>query len=63
MKTGRSENAGPRRILSGLLVVLGAVLIFLAPETWAGVVLLSLGVVVELIGMVLGHRLSHDHLP
>lgn len=45
-----------RRYLALLLTVLGALLIFLAPETWIGVVLLMLGVSVEIVGALLGHR-------
>ena len=39
-----------------LLIVLGAMMILLAPTTWAGVLLLVLGVSVELIGIVLKRR-------
>ena len=54
------ENIRSRRFASGFLVVLGALLILLAPgKTWFGVVLLALGVVVELIGMVLAHPPGH----
>jgi hypothetical protein len=47
-----------RRIVSVVFIVFGGILILLAPETWFGVVLLSLGVVVELAGMMLGHQPS-----
>lgn len=43
----------PRRILAGTFVVLGVVLMVLAPESPGGVALLIAGVVVELIGIVL----------
>lgn len=46
----------PRRVLAMLLVVLGGVLMYLAPEVWFGVVLLVLGVVVEAVGIALEHR-------
>ncbi len=46
----------PRRILAGFLVVLGGVLIFLAPEMWVGLVLLALGVAIELAGIALEHK-------
>ena len=39
-----------------LLVGLGILLIFLAPETWAGLLLLVLGISIELIGIALRHR-------
>jgi uncharacterized membrane protein YesL len=50
------EKTAARRLLAGVLVVLGAVLILLAPETWPGMVLLVLGVLLELIGMSLSHH-------
>lgn len=46
----------PRRILAGFLVVLGGVLLLLAPEMWAGLVLLVLGVVIELAGIALERK-------
>jgi drug/metabolite transporter (DMT)-like permease len=46
----------PRRVLATFLVVLGGVLIFLAPEMWAGVLLLVLGGAVELAGIALERR-------
>ena len=52
-----SENLRLRRFGSGLLAVLGVLLILLAPDkTWFGVVLLALGVALELIGMALAHH-------
>jgi len=45
-----------RRVLALLLVVLGGVLMFLAPEIWAGLVVLALGVVIELAGIALEHK-------
>lgn len=45
-----------RRPVAMLLLVLGAIAMFLAPETWAGVVLLALGVSLELVGIALRHR-------
>lgn len=45
-----------RRVLAGFLVVLGGLLIFLAPEMWAGVALLALGVVIELAGIALERK-------
>ncbi|HWR77672.1 MAG TPA: hypothetical protein VN283_10750 [Thiobacillus sp.] len=38
------------------LVVLGGVLMYLAPEMWAGLVVLVLGVVVELAGIALERK-------
>lgn len=46
-----------RRISAIALVVLGGMLIFLAPEqTVVGVVLVILGVVIETVGIALEHR-------
>ena len=45
-----------RRPVALLLIVLGAAMMFLAPETWAGLALLAVGVSLELIGIALRHR-------
>jgi len=45
-----------RRSVALLLIVFGAVVMFLAPETWAGAALLALGVALELVGIALRHR-------
>jgi uncharacterized membrane protein YccC len=45
-----------RRVLATFLVVLGGVLIFLAPEMWVGLVLLVMGALVELAGIAMEHR-------
>ena len=45
-----------RRVLAGVLVGLGGVLMVLAPEIWAGLLVLALGVVVELAGIALEHQ-------
>jgi len=48
----------PRRIVAGALVVLGAVLMFVAPETetLSGAIVLGLGVVIEIAGIALERR-------
>lgn len=51
-----SSKLRSRRLLAGFLVLLGAVLMFLAPEMWIGVVLLVLGVAIELAGIALEHK-------
>jgi drug/metabolite transporter (DMT)-like permease len=48
-----------RRPLAALLVILGAALLFLAPETWAGILLLILGVLLEVTGIAIKHRDQH----
>jgi len=45
-----------RRVLAVFLVVLGGVLMVLAPEIWAGLVVLVLGVVIELAGIALERK-------
>lgn len=45
-----------RRVLAVFLVVLGGVLMYLAPEIWAGLAVLGLGVVVELAGIALERK-------
>jgi hypothetical protein len=42
-----------RRTLSTLLVLFGAILIFLATEAWPGVLLVVTGISVELIAVIL----------
>jgi uncharacterized membrane protein YccC len=46
----------PRRALALFLVVLGGVLMFLAPPIWGGLVVLVLGVLLELAGIALEHH-------
>lgn len=51
--------SGKRRSRRGLalfLVVLGGVLMYLAPEMWAGLAVLALGVVIELAGIALERK-------
>jgi hypothetical protein len=47
-----------RRASSVILLVLGAVVMLFAPETWAGALLLILGVAIELIGIALERRIK-----
>ena len=51
-----SSKRRSRRVLAIFLVVLGGVLLFLAPEMWAGMVVLALGVLVELAGIALERK-------
>lgn len=50
------RNPRLRRTAAAILVVLGAILMFLAPEVWQGAVLLVLGIVLELLGIALEHK-------
>jgi drug/metabolite transporter (DMT)-like permease len=54
------RNPKTRRALSAALMVIGGVLIFLAPEDiGVGVLLLALGLVLEVVGTLM-HRQSGD---
>lgn len=50
------KNIRTRRTSAATLVALGAILMLIAPEIWAGLLLLILGVVLELAGIALGHK-------
>jgi len=45
-----------RRAIAVIMVVLGAILMFLAPEAWPGELVLILGVALELVGIGLEHK-------
>lgn len=50
------KNVRTRRSLSLALIVLGGVLLLLAPEDiWIGAVLVGLGIALEGVGIALGH--------
>ncbi len=51
----------PRRILAGIFVVLGGLLMWLAPDvSYAGIAILVLGVVIEVVGIYLEHKDGND---
>ncbi len=50
------ERMKPRRMLAALLVALGAVMLFAAPETFGGLIAIAAGVVVESVGIFLEKR-------
>jgi hypothetical protein len=51
-----SINPRTRRAVSLLLLILGGVLLFLAPkDVWLGLVLLGMGLALEVAGAVLHH--------
>jgi energy-converting hydrogenase Eha subunit G len=50
------KNRSTRRRFAGVLIVLGALLMFLAPEMWLGVLLLAGGVGLELAGIALERK-------
>jgi hypothetical protein len=45
-----------RRIIAAALVVLGAILMVLAPEHITGYAILLLGIVIEIVGVAVGLR-------
>jgi hypothetical protein len=51
-----SSKRRSRRVLAIFLVLLGGVLLFLAPEMWAGLLVLALGVLIELAGIALERK-------
>lgn len=46
----------PRRLVAALLIALGAVMLFAAPETIGGLVAIAAGVIVEAAGLTLEKR-------
>ena len=46
----------PRRLIAGALVILGGVLMFAAPQTPSGAVVMALGVLIEIAGIALERR-------
>lgn len=45
-----------RRVLAGVLILVGAVLLLLATETTGGLLLILAGVAIEGVGIALEHR-------
>lgn len=56
MKLPASMTPARRRFFAALLMIVGAIVMIAAPETWAGMLLLALGVSIEIVGVTLGHR-------
>jgi len=56
MDTVLIKHKSLRRTLGAVLVGVGAVLMWLAPEVWSGVVLLTAGIALEIAGIALEHR-------
>lgn len=55
------NNLRVRRTTAAIMVVLGAILMLIAPEIWAGLAVLALGVALELAGIALGHKAKKTH--
>lgn len=45
-----------RRPVAVLAMLVGAVMIFLGSETWAGVLVFALGVLIEVAGIAFSHK-------
>jgi len=50
------KNPHTRRISAVVMVIVGAALMLLTPETWPGALLLILGIALELFGIALEHK-------
>ncbi len=50
------RNQRIRRIIAAIMIVLGAVLMFLAAEPWPGALLFALGILLELAGITLERK-------
>jgi hypothetical protein len=50
------RKAQIRRPVAMLLMLLGAALIYLTLETWAGILLFALGLLIEAVGIALSHK-------
>jgi len=50
------KNRRVRRVLAISLVVLGGLLMALAPEIWEGLLVFALGVGIELAGIAMEHK-------
>jgi membrane-anchored protein YejM (alkaline phosphatase superfamily) len=55
-KTKMIKNQRIRRTIAAILVVLGAILMLLAPEVWPGALLFVSGIVLELAGIALERK-------
>jgi hypothetical protein len=49
------RNRPVRRTVAAVLIVLGGLLMLLAPPVWAGAIPLAMGIVLELIGITIEH--------
>lgn len=47
------RNRRIRRVSTAVMVVFGAILLFIAPEVWQGALLLVLGLILEAAGIAL----------
>ena len=45
-----------RRVLGSVLIVLGALMMWLAPEVWIGLVMILIAIALEILGITLERR-------
>lgn len=50
------KNTRIRRASAAIMILLGAMLMLLAPEVWPGALLFVSGIVLELVGIALEHK-------
>ncbi len=55
-KTKMIKNQRIRRTIAAIMIVLGAILMLLAPEVWPGALLFVSGIVLELAGIALERK-------
>ncbi len=48
-----------RRILGSTLIVIGALIMWLAPEIWSGVVMILIAIALEILGITLERKSNH----
>ncbi len=48
-----------RRILGSALIILGALMMWLAPEIWSGVVMILIAIALEILGITLERKSGH----
>jgi len=56
LKTEMIKNTRIRRASAAIMILLGAMLMLLAPEVWPGALLFVSGIVLELVGIALEHK-------
>ncbi len=45
-----------RRILGSTLIIVGALMLWLAPEVWSGVIMILIAIALEILGITLERR-------
>jgi len=50
-----------RRILGITLIIIGALLMWLAPEIWSGVIMIFIAIALEILGISLEHKADAEN--